>query len=191
MTMSKRAVGHGASVRSGSDRRCGVPGLGTNFDSTPPWPWRDSASEGFPTDACSGSVRNSADRPSRPSDESSASPARAPARSSLTYAKCGYVSVADSTTSGREKSVALTSRGVEYLEAQREATRDIDAQLRAELGEAQFSSLFVLLGALERGEQMRMRTYLQRSTGAYVDSSEPSPSRPSTRIDAGSTSCSG
>ena len=89
MTMSKRAVGHGASVRSGSDRRCGVPGLGTNFDSTPPWPWRDSASEGFLTDACSGSVRDSADRRSRPSDESSASPARAPARSSLTYANVG------------------------------------------------------------------------------------------------------
>jgi hypothetical protein len=47
----------------------------------------------------------------------------------------------DSTTSGREKTVPLASRGIEYLAAQREATRNIDAQLRAELGEVSFASL--------------------------------------------------
>jgi DNA-binding MarR family transcriptional regulator len=46
----------------------------------------------------------------------------------------GYVSVADSATSGREKSVTLTSRGSEYLAAQRTTARKIEAELVAELG---------------------------------------------------------
>jgi DNA-binding MarR family transcriptional regulator len=78
----------------------------------------------------------------------------------------GYVGVADSAISGREKTVTLTARGIEYLAAQREATRAIDDQLRAELGEAGFASLFVLLDALGEGGRIRMRAYLQRSTGA-------------------------
>ena len=168
MTRSKRAVGHGASARWGSDRRCGVPGLGTNFDSTPPWPWRDSPNVGFPTDGCSASVRNSADRRSRPSDESSASPAKAPPRSSLTYANVGTSRwPTRRRAAGRNLSRSLPA-GSSTSRPSEQATRDIDAQLRAELGEAGFSGLFVLLGALERGEQMRMRTYLQRSAGAYA-----------------------
>ena len=46
----------------------------------------------------------------------------------------GYVVVADSTTSKREKSVVLTPRGVDYLAHQRMAARSIEDELRAELG---------------------------------------------------------
>jgi DNA-binding MarR family transcriptional regulator len=74
-----------------------------------------------------------------------------------------YVVVSDSPTSAREKSVVLTSRGIDYLRAQRTAARAIDAALVAELGEAPFAGLLVLLDALDAGENPRMRTYLQRS----------------------------
>jgi DNA-binding MarR family transcriptional regulator len=76
----------------------------------------------------------------------------------------GYVTVADSTTSKREKSVILTSRGIDYLEAQREAARAIEDEMRAALGEAGFSALLALLDSLDHGEQTPMRTYLQHST---------------------------
>ena len=101
-----------------------------------------------------------------------------------------YVSVTDSPTSGREKSVMLTPRGVEYLEAQRKATRAIDAELRSELGEAGFSSLSILLDALGQGEQIRMRTYLQRSTNSYMESTGQSSSRSSGVLSPGSLQCS-
>lgn len=101
-----------------------------------------------------------------------------------------YVSVSDSATSGREKSVTLTPRGVEYLEAQRKATRAIDAQLRSELGATGFSSLFILLDALDQGEQIRMRSYLQRSTNAYKESTGEVSSRSSAVLSTGSRQCS-
>ncbi len=101
-----------------------------------------------------------------------------------------YVSVTDSLTSGREKSVMLTPRGVEYLEAQREATRAIDARLRAEVGESGFSSLLILLDALDHGEQIRMRTYLQRSTNAYRESTSNESSRSSAVLSVESRPCS-
>ncbi len=75
----------------------------------------------------------------------------------------GYVTVADSTTSGREKTVTLTARGGEYLQAQRVATRTIDAELTAELGETAFSGLHALLDALDDDDTPRMRAYLRRS----------------------------
>jgi DNA-binding MarR family transcriptional regulator len=74
----------------------------------------------------------------------------------------GYVSVADSNTSGREKSVTLTFLGAEYLATQRKAARAIEGQLRADFGDAEFSRFYKLLEALGQGEQVRMRTYLQR-----------------------------
>jgi DNA-binding MarR family transcriptional regulator len=77
----------------------------------------------------------------------------------------GYVTVADSATSKREKSVVLTSRGIAYLHAQRAAAQAIETELRAALGEEGFSALFGLLDALDDGEDERMRTYLRRSTG--------------------------
>jgi DNA-binding MarR family transcriptional regulator len=76
----------------------------------------------------------------------------------------GYVAVADSATSKREKSVTLTSLGIAYLRAQRAAARAIEDDLRAALGEEGLSGMFTLLDALDHGEQARMRTYLQRST---------------------------
>ena len=76
----------------------------------------------------------------------------------------GYVSVADSATSGREKSVTVTRRGLDYLEAHRRATRTIDGQLRTELGADGFSALHQLLDSLGRGGEIRMRTYLGRSS---------------------------
>jgi DNA-binding MarR family transcriptional regulator len=75
----------------------------------------------------------------------------------------GYVSVTDSPTSKREKSVTVTSRGVDYLQTQRAATRAIDDELKAALGATGFSALHALLDALDDGEIMPMRTYLRRS----------------------------
>ena len=102
----------------------------------------------------------------------------------------GYVVVADSVSSGREKCVSLTSRGIDYLAAQREATHKIDAQLRNELGGAAFASLFALLDALGEGEQVRMRAYLQRSAGAYFAGSKEASSPPPQSLDPGSGQCS-
>jgi DNA-binding MarR family transcriptional regulator len=77
---------------------------------------------------------------------------------------CGYVVVADSAVSRREKSVALTARGIDYLRIQRLAARKIENELRTELGEAGFSALFALLDAFDEGDQPRMGIYLRRST---------------------------
>jgi DNA-binding MarR family transcriptional regulator len=75
----------------------------------------------------------------------------------------GYVSVADSASSGREKSVTVTARGMEYLKAQRSAAEGIEVELRSQLGAAGFSALNALLDALGgQGEQIRMRDYLQK-----------------------------
>jgi DNA-binding MarR family transcriptional regulator len=75
----------------------------------------------------------------------------------------GYVTVADSASSGREKSVTVTARGIEYLKAQRSAAEHIEVELRSELGTAGFSALKALLDALGgQGEQIRMRDYLQK-----------------------------
>ncbi len=76
----------------------------------------------------------------------------------------GYVTVADSTTSKREKSVTVTPRGIDYLAHQRAAARTIEDELRAELGEAAFSALGTLLDALDAGEGLRLRAYLRRSS---------------------------
>jgi DNA-binding MarR family transcriptional regulator len=82
----------------------------------------------------------------------------------------GYVSVADSPTSGREKAVTLTVSGTRYLEVQREAVRTIERQLRKELGEEPLTALHRLLDVLDPGEEVRMRTYLSsRTTGLSPD----------------------
>jgi DNA-binding MarR family transcriptional regulator len=80
----------------------------------------------------------------------------------------GYVSVADSATSGREKSVTLTPRGAEYLATQRKAVRGIEHRLRTELGDAGLDALHTLLGALGQSEQVRMRTYLHHSNADRI-----------------------
>jgi DNA-binding MarR family transcriptional regulator len=76
----------------------------------------------------------------------------------------GYVEVADSTTSKREKSVTLTSRGSEYLQTRRAAALKIGDELTATVGERGMSGLFALLEAIDDGESPRMRTYLRRSS---------------------------
>jgi DNA-binding MarR family transcriptional regulator len=76
----------------------------------------------------------------------------------------GYVAVADSTTSKREKSVMLTQRGIDYLAHQRAAVRAIEDELQAELGEAALRALGALLDTLDAGEGARLRAYLRRSS---------------------------
>jgi DNA-binding MarR family transcriptional regulator len=76
----------------------------------------------------------------------------------------GYVVVADSPTSKREKSVVVTSRGTDYLRHQRAAARAIEDELRAGLGETVLSALGALLEALDAGEDVRLRAYLRRSS---------------------------
>jgi DNA-binding MarR family transcriptional regulator len=73
----------------------------------------------------------------------------------------GYVTVDPSSTSGREKTVALTPRAKEYLAAQRKAARDIERGLRRKVGDESFESLQVLLEALGGDEQPRMSDYLR------------------------------
>ena len=82
----------------------------------------------------------------------------------------GYVSVADSSTSGREKAVTLTDLGTQYLDAQRVAVRTIERHLRKELGEVPAAALHRLLDVLDPVEEVRMRTYLKsRTTGLSPD----------------------
>lgn len=76
----------------------------------------------------------------------------------------GYVSVADSPTSGREKAVTLTALGTQYLAAQGDAVRTIERQLRQELGEEPLAALHRLVDVLDPGEEVRMRTYLSSRT---------------------------
>lgn len=73
----------------------------------------------------------------------------------------GYLTVRASATSGREKTVKLTRRGVEYLETHRAAARRIEAEVAAELGADTLESLSRLLGALGGPEQPRMYDYLR------------------------------
>lgn len=76
----------------------------------------------------------------------------------------GYVAVADSTTSKREKAVTITPRGIDYLAHQHAAARSIEDELRAELGEAGFSALGALLDALDAGDGARLGAYLRGSS---------------------------
>jgi DNA-binding MarR family transcriptional regulator len=75
-----------------------------------------------------------------------------------------YVEVSDSTVSGREKIVTLTPRARAYLAAHRAAARDIERQLRQELGGTAFDGLHLVLAALGGEDQPRLRDYLRRVT---------------------------
>jgi DNA-binding MarR family transcriptional regulator len=77
----------------------------------------------------------------------------------------GYVSIEPSSTSAREKVVALTPKAHEYLAAQRAAVRKIDNQLRRALGPEAFHDLYRLLEKLGGHQQVRLRDYL-REQGA-------------------------
>ncbi len=73
----------------------------------------------------------------------------------------GFVTVHDSSTSGREKIVTLTARAVDYLAAQRKAARTIERRLRTEIGEEGFVALNRLLEALGTEADPRMSSYLR------------------------------
>jgi DNA-binding MarR family transcriptional regulator len=79
----------------------------------------------------------------------------------------GFVTVADSPTSKREKSVILTARGADYLDVQRAKAREIENESKAALGDEGFAGLIALLDALDNGESTQLRTYLRRSAGTY------------------------
>ena len=63
----------------------------------------------------------------------------------------GYMAIADSVTSGGEKSVTLTRRGERYVEALPTAAGAIERQLRDELGETEFTSFYRLLDSWRTG----------------------------------------
>jgi DNA-binding MarR family transcriptional regulator len=77
----------------------------------------------------------------------------------------GYVTLAASKTSGREKTVKITPRARDYLRAHRAATRAIERRLRARVGADAFAGLDALLDALGANEDMRMREYLRAGVG--------------------------
>jgi DNA-binding MarR family transcriptional regulator len=72
----------------------------------------------------------------------------------------GYLMVRPSSTSGREKTVRLTTRATAYLDTQRKAARTMERQLRKEVGDEAFDALRSLLAALGGDEQPHMRDYL-------------------------------
>ncbi|HEY3728519.1 MAG TPA: MarR family transcriptional regulator [Solirubrobacteraceae bacterium] len=74
----------------------------------------------------------------------------------------GYLTVSPSATNGREKTVKLTRRATDYLEAHRTAARRIEAELAAEVGADSFEGLSRLLAALGGQEQPGMYDYLRR-----------------------------
>ena len=76
----------------------------------------------------------------------------------------GYVTLDASSSDGREKVVALTPRGRDYLAAQRRAARRIEQELRDQLGPEAFDSAVALLDALAGDEaQPSLRDYLRRA----------------------------
>jgi DNA-binding MarR family transcriptional regulator len=68
----------------------------------------------------------------------------------------GYVTLLPSPTDRREKIVRPTQRAVEFLGAQREAGRRVEARIRRELGPDALDGLYRLLDALGTDEQPRL-----------------------------------
>lgn len=114
---------------------------------------------------CSGCVRQGPARRSRPSDSELGITRQGATKVVGRLRDRGYVTVVDSTTSKREKSVRLTPRGIDYLHVQRTKAREIEEEVKAALGEEGFSGLLLLLDTLDQGESTRMLTYLRRSAG--------------------------
>lgn len=73
----------------------------------------------------------------------------------------GYLTVTPSPTSGREKVLTTTPRAHEYLAAQRKAVRNIERQVRDELGPDAFTALRQLVELLTGNENPRLRDYLR------------------------------
>jgi DNA-binding MarR family transcriptional regulator len=81
-----------------------------------------------------------------------------------TLGERGYVSVSDSPTNGREKTVTATPRAIDYLAAQGSAVRSIERRLRRELGPEGFDALHQLLAALSPDDDLSLRDYLRART---------------------------
>jgi len=79
----------------------------------------------------------------------------------------GYVTVAPSPSSGREKAVELTQKAYDYLIAHRDAARAIDRQISRELGPDVFAAVAQLLDVLGADEEDRLRAYL-REKGVHT-----------------------
>lgn len=73
----------------------------------------------------------------------------------------GYVTLRSSPSDGREKIVTLTARARQYLAAQRAAARQVERDLRKQIGTEAFEHLFLLLDALGGDDLPRMRDYLR------------------------------
>jgi DNA-binding MarR family transcriptional regulator len=67
----------------------------------------------------------------------------------------GYVALSPSSTDRREKIVRPTPRALQFLAAQREAARRIEAKVHAELGDGALDALYQLLDALGTADQLR------------------------------------
>jgi DNA-binding MarR family transcriptional regulator len=74
----------------------------------------------------------------------------------------GYVTVSPSTSSGKEKTVDVTPRAIEYLAAHRRAAAKIEQSLVATLGPEGLSSLHRLVTELAGDEDLRLRDYLRQ-----------------------------
>jgi DNA-binding MarR family transcriptional regulator len=72
-----------------------------------------------------------------------------------------YVVLKPSADDAREKIVTLTPRAVEYLDAQRTAARRIEREIRRQVGDDAFNSLWETLEVIGGTEQPRMRDYLR------------------------------
>ncbi len=81
----------------------------------------------------------------------------------------GYVTLRTSSSDHREKVVSLTPRAHDYLAAQRSASRQIERELRKQIGSEAFESLLQLLDALGGYDQPQMRDYLRRTLRVTYD----------------------
>lgn len=77
----------------------------------------------------------------------------------------GYVTLSPSPTDGREKIVRPTRRAVEFLAAQRDAARRIEARIRSEMGPEAFDGLHRLLDVLVTEDEPGLADDLRSSTG--------------------------
>lgn len=77
----------------------------------------------------------------------------------------GYVTLSPSPTDGREKIVTPTRRAVEFLGAQREAARRIEARIRSQLGTDALDGLYRLLDALGEEDHSRRPDDLRAFAG--------------------------
>jgi DNA-binding MarR family transcriptional regulator len=83
----------------------------------------------------------------------------------------GYVTLGSAPGDARQKVITLTPRARDYLAAQRAAARQIEQEIREQVGDEALGSLFTLLEALGGEEsQLRMRDFLRHALRLPDDS---------------------